>query len=123
MGIEELTGSVSGVLSGRACTNLGCVLPALWLVLIERQLLTGRRQKACRLTGAIPAIARYHAPAGQDQDFRFVTSVFCAPLFLHLVYKNYSMMRSLRVSIAILTLISTAIISATRDPAGWVRLS
>jgi len=74
-------------------------------------------------SGAIPAIARYHAPAGQDQDFRFVTSVFCTLLLLHRVYKNYSMMRSLRVSIATMTLISTAIRSATRDPAGWIRLS
>jgi hypothetical protein len=73
--------------------------------------------------GAIPAIAPYHAPAGQDQDFRLVTSVFCAPLFLHLVYKNYSMMRTLRVSLAMMTLISTATIGATRDPAGWIRLS
>jgi hypothetical protein len=72
-----------------------------------------------RESGAIAEIA----PPGQDQDFRFVTSVFCAPLVLHLVYKNYSMMRSLRVSIATMTLPSTAIISATRDPAGWIRLS
>ena len=72
---------------------------------------------------AIRAIARYSAPDEQDQDFRFVTSVFCAPLFLHLVYKHYSMMRSLRVSIATMILINTAIIRATRDPAGWIRLS
>jgi hypothetical protein len=76
---------------------------------------TGMRRES----GAIAEIA----PPGQDQDFRFVTSVFCAPLCLHRVYKNYSMMRFLRVSIAILTLISTATIRATRDPAGWIRLS
>jgi len=69
------------------------------------------------------AIARYNPPAGQDQDFRLVASVFCAPLFLHLVYKNYSMMRSIRASIATMILISTAIIRATRDPVGWIRLS
>jgi hypothetical protein len=66
---------------------------------------------------------RYHAPAVQDQDFRLVTSVFCALLSPHLVYKNYSMMRSVSVSIARMTWIRTAIISATRDPAGWIRLS
>src|SRR6266446_3812479 len=49
MGMEELTGSVSGVLSGCACTNLGCISPALWLVLIECQLLTRCWQKPCRL--------------------------------------------------------------------------
>src|SRR5438309_6048481 len=106
MGMEGPTGSASGGLSGCACTNLGCASPALWLVVIEGQLLTGCRPKACRLR-----VGRFRRSPGTTRrldrirTFDSLHRFFSAPLFLHLVYKNYSMMRSLRASIATMTLI------------------